>query len=197
MNANSDKKNYRVNQVSSQTPPVCTVSNLIGFFIGANMEKIPLTQGQFTSVDDKVCASFAEHKWFASKERGRFYAKRHSSSPNRRTIAMHRVVIGAKDGQIVDHIDGDSLNNQRHNLRICTSQQNTMNGKPRGGTSKFKGVLLYKATGRWQSRITYNYEVYHLGYFKSEVKAAEAYDKAACEFFGNFARLNFALEPVT
>jgi hypothetical protein len=88
----------------------------------------------------------------------------------------------------VDHIDGNPLNNQRNNLRICTHHQNCLNN--RGcGKNRYKGV--YKIKNTIYSRIQYNGIDRYLGSFKTEEEAAMAYDKEALVLFGEFANLNF------
>lgn len=112
---------------------------------------------------------------------------------NRMTMA-HRVVFALANGRWptghVDHIDGDRLNNRPTNLRECTAQQNTWNGSARGGSSRFKGVSLHKATGRWSAQATVDGRKHHLGYFGSEEAAAAAYDNFAVQSFGRFSRPN-------
>jgi hypothetical protein len=105
---------------------------------------------------------------------------------------MHRVIMNAPAGLVVDHIDHDGLNNTRNNLRLCTPRQNRYNLPPLpNGTSKYKGVHWSKSRRKWRVGIKCGPNAYHIGFFKSEIQAAKAYDKAAKEFFGEYAYLNF------
>lgn len=113
-----------------------------------------------------------------------------------RTELLHRVIVSAPKGMTVDHIDGNTLNNKRNNLRICTHQQNLFNQKkPTNGTvSQWKGVgcrwRKIKQEFVYTAKIHYNGKIYYLGMFDSEVAAAKAYNTAALKYFGQFARLN-------
>lgn len=105
---------------------------------------------------------------------------------------MHRMILDAKPGQLIDHKDGDGLNNTRANLRIATPSNNNQNSKPqKGGSSAYKGVSWFKRYKKWQVIITVNGRNKSLGYFIHEIEAAKAYDEAAIREFGEFARPNF------
>lgn len=95
--------------------------------------------------------------------------------------------MGAKRGQRVDHRDRNGLNNQKLNLRFCTTSQNIANSVGRSA-SGFKGV--YRFRNGWTSHITVNYKTLYLGVFDTVLEGAKAYNEAALKYFGEFARLN-------
>lgn len=105
-------------------------------------------------------------------------------------VALHRILTSAPRGMVVDHINGDTLDNRRKNLRVCLSGQNTKNSKKyRGRTSSaYKGVT--KVPKGWRAQIMCDYKKQNLGTFETELDAALAYDRAAIEKFGEFARTN-------
>jgi hypothetical protein len=156
------------------------------------MKFIPLTQGKFAKVDDEDYDWLMQWKWCAVQVKPKcgelWYAGRY---PN---IKMHRE-IAARDGlPQVDHQDSDGLNNQRYNLRPCTSSQNHQNKrKTPNCSSQYKGVCAYGS--KWVAYIYVTvhgvYKRLNLGYFTDEVEAAYKYDRAAIEHFGKFAKLNF------
>lgn len=125
-------------------------------------------------------------------QNGKFYVEGDDWT-NGRNIRryLHRVIMNAPPGVEVDHINGDTLDNRRCNLRFATSTQQKCNQRPRGGTSKYKGVGWHKRDRKWRAQITYHGKQISLGYFDGELGAAFAYDVAARILFGEFARLNF------
>jgi hypothetical protein len=105
------------------------------------------------------------------------------------SATIHRLIMDPPQGKEVDHINGDSLDNRRENLRICDRTGNSRN-VPRVAlkhyfSSKYKGV-----SGQWIARIQAGKSVIHIGTFKTEKEAAGAYNKKALELYGRFARLN-------
>ncbi|MFA5238341.1 MAG: AP2 domain-containing protein [Phycisphaerae bacterium] len=170
------------------------------------MKEIALTQDKNTIVDDECFEWLNQWKWCAKRDRNTFYAARHETkeeylvdgrnSKQRKTILMHRAIIERKLGrkleykEEIDHEDHNGLNNQENNLRICTKQENQFNQKSKRGVSEYKGVHLDKETGKWVAKITINGKNKHLGLFDDETLAAVAYNKAAVEYFGEFAYLN-------
>jgi len=161
------------------------------------VKEIPLTRGMVAIVDDCDYTELAKHRWYAWKGGNAIYARRQFAGENRtqRTIYMHRVILGAKPGQICDHVDGNALDNRRQNLRFCTALQNRCNQKHRqNGTSRFKGVSWHKCVGKWRADIGVNGRHLSLGHFEEEEDAARAYDRAAAIYQGEFVRLNFPCE---
>jgi len=158
------------------------------------MKTIPLSQGFVALIDDEDFARVSQYKWCALVcKNGRIYAKRHYWVPGgkgkEKNIMMHRFILGLPLGRKpdVDHEDHNGLNNQKHNLRVATRQQNNANQRKTRGTSQFKGVYWNKNAGKWQAQIKVNGVRHYLGLFTSEAKAAGAYAQAAVKYFGTFS----------
>lgn len=161
------------------------------------MKEITLTRGYVALVDDELYEELSAHKWHARvNSSGLVYAIRNSPRPDKKTIYMHRVILGAPEGTGVDHIDRDGLNNKRANLRLATTSENQRNARRRiDNSSGYKGVAKYSAPRSkkpWKAHIGVNGVSRYLGVFDSAEEAARAYDRAAVEFYGEFAHRNFA-----
>jgi hypothetical protein len=157
---------------------------------GCAFMRIKLAKGRYAIVDPDDYQIVSQYDWqlFESKSEN-FYAVRYE---NRKIVSMHRVIMNAPAGKIVDHRDRDGLNNTKHNLRFATPSQNTCNKKrTKKGSSKFRGVCRHIRLNKWQAHICVNREKIHLGYFENEDDAARAYDQAAKIYHGEFAVLNF------
>ena len=160
------------------------------------MKEIQLTQGKVSFVDDEDYEYLNQFRWSAMKSRNgdTWYAKRNIKKGDpKNCFQIHKMLMFDGQNQLrVDHIDGNGLNNQRHNLRLCTVSQNGMNQHKQIGkhTSQYKGVHLFKRINKYQAQISTGGKRYHLGYFINEIDAAEAYDLKAKELFGEFARFN-------
>lgn len=148
--------------------------------------EIPLSKGYAATVDDAdYDRLIAAGPWHAAICGGKPYA-RHTLPTG--VLYMHTFLTGYA---ITDHTNGDSLDNRRWNLRSATNAQNSANRGPSpAGTSGYKGVNLYR-NGRWRAHVTVRDEHRHLGYYSTPEDAARAYDAAALETWGDFARLNF------
>lgn len=144
-------------------------------------------------VSDEDFEYLNQFHWYAEKHPHGYYAR--TSDKRIGKIMMHRLIMQPKNSkQLIDHRDGDMLNNQRDNLRFCTYSQNRMNRKAnKNSTSKYLGVSFIKKAQKWQAAIRdtrNNSKVLYLGRYDYEEDAAAAYNKAAKEIHGEFARLN-------
>lgn len=159
-----------------------------------NPEFVPISAGRYVLVDAQDVEAVRQHRWTAQEGKaGCWYAYRSQSiGGRRRKIYLHRQLAGAPAGTKVDHWNGDGLDCRRHNLRVCTNQQNMQNIRRGRGRSAFKGVAWFKRDRRWRAYIVLDAKQQHLGYFDDEQTAARAYDAAAVRMFGEFANLNFA-----
>lgn len=150
------------------------------------MKRIKLTQGKYTLVDDDDFTELNKNKWYAKKAGRTFYATR-----NEKGIRMHRVIMNPPKNMEVDHKDGDGLNNQKSNLRICTHSQNAKNkGKRKSNKSGYKGVCWDEHSKKWHAQIVFNKKTKHLGKFTSKLLAYEAYCKACKKYHGEFYNIN-------
>lgn len=156
----------------------------------------PRHKGMFSMVDDADFEALNQWKWSAEKRGNRFYATRQviSAEGKKTTVRMHREIAQAGDGFEVDHADGNGLNNQRANLRACSTSENQQNRANVRGSSIYKGVLWDKSHGCWKAKIIVDGKRIMLGSFDMEESAARRYDQAAKAHFGEFARLNFPSE---
>ena len=162
------------------------------------MKEIQLTQEQIALVDDEDFENLNQHKWFAQYDpiNRCFYACRDVSY---KRVYMSREILKCPKSYQVDHKDHNTLNNQRHNIRTCTSQENSRNRKPDKATSIYKGVGWHNQNQKWRARI-HTKDIFDqsvailLGLFNSEEEAAKVYDAAALKEFGEFAYLNFPKE---
>lgn len=140
-------------------------------------------------VDEDDYERLSKYKWNLQKRRTIFYAIRDTLTEDGRdsTVAMHREIMGFPATNI-DHKDRNGLNNQKSNLRLATTRQNTFNSKVYcNNQSGYKGVSWCKHNERWRAQVSGKL----IGWFNSKEKAAEAYDKYVLENFREFARPNF------
>lgn len=158
---------------------------------------IPLTQGFVCVVDAADYDAVASFRWLALRCRRGVYAVRWVRSGKRRVaVRMHRMLLDAPPGMEVDHQDGNTLNNCRDNLRLCSFAQNRANRRKHAkSSSRYKGVSWNKKRQKWMAYIKINNRSTHLGMFVDEAEAAHAYDRAASAQWGEFASLNFGENP--
>lgn len=150
---------------------------------------IPLKNGYEAIIDISDAVKVERYGWVLDGTKPNKYVHT-CAGKSRKTLKLHRFILGAKIGDIVDHIDGNGLNNTRKNLRLVTASQNGANRrKIKIKTSKYKGVHK-RENGKWRAAIRVNKKLINLGTFEYEIDAARAYNKAAISIFGDFACLN-------
>lgn len=158
---------------------------------------ILLTKGYVALIDLEDLERVSAYGWIAAVNRGgRVYAKAHPIGEGKRArkkIYMHRLIVGAQPGQLVDHVSGMTLDNRRSNLRICTSSQNQMNRKAtsRDRSSRYKGVGWDKKRQCFSAGIGIDGKCIYLGLYRTDEDAARAYDAGARKYFAEYAKLNF------
>jgi len=112
---------------------------------------------------------------------------------NQKFVYMHQEVIEMDNGMVVDYINHDGMDNRKANLRAASYSRNLCHRKNRSGAkhSKYKGIYWRKKNRKWKAMITFEKKRIHLGYFRNEIEAAKAYDRAARKYHKDFASLNF------
>lgn len=147
------------------------------------MKELALSQGKVALIDDEDFEYLNQWKWHVSRNWNTFYVVR---------MTPHREILQAPKGIIVDHINGDGLDNRRENLRFATNSENMQNSRlQKNNTSGYKGVYWDRGRNKWIVRIKVNGRRLNLGYFDDPKEAALVYDRGAMEHFGEFAKTNF------
>lgn len=164
-------------------------------------KEIILTQGKVVLVDDEDYERAGKYKWCAQKMphylNESFHASTRTRLPDGRAVRLYlsRFVMNAPPGILVDHIDGNTLNNQKSNLRFASHSENACNrDKPSNNTTGFKGVSARNDCNKFTAQIRYKGKKFHLGFFDTAEEAARACDAKAEHLRGEFARLNFSSE---
>lgn len=155
------------------------------------MTGLGLGREYITLIDDSVYEKYGDCGWWATGRTDGYISA--ECTIDKRKIRLSRLVMGVVDDLTfdVDHIDGNSLNNQRSNLRLVTKSQNQMNRKKaEGTTSQYKGVSWNKKLGIWLVVITYKRKQVKFGFYRDEHEAGHVYNEAAKAFFGEYAKLN-------
>lgn len=152
---------------------------------------LPLSRGIDTIIDDEDGDLVSRH-W---KIRGGYVCHHCTQNGRKGLCFIHRIILERIigriliKGEVVDHIDGNPLNNHRSNLRLASIKENVRNSKkPKNNTSGFKGVSWHDRAQKWRARIFVDRRQIHLGYFDTPEEAHKAYMEAAKELHGEFAR---------
>jgi len=149
-------------------------------------ESIRLYCGLEVSVSAEDASRLRAHKWHALRGGNTVYARSSVKFGDAfRSVLMHRMILGAEAGNLVDHIDGNGLNNQRSNLRLATPQQNAWNRRGRG-ESKYQGVR--RINGKWAAFVSPSGLDIYLGTYATERQAASVAAAAAQRVYGEFAQ---------
>lgn len=159
------------------------------------MRKILVHSGthgnKFAFIDDEDYDIISKYRWWRGGC-GKKYAFTtiYNGHNKKKHHSMHRMIMKyPKLG--IDHIDGDTFNNQKSNFRICTQAQNTCNKAIQSNNkSGFKGVYFCNKLKKFRAGISINQHSKYLGTFDTSMEAAKAYNKSALENYGEFAKLN-------
>lgn len=160
------------------------------------MIEIPVSNGKYTTViDDEDYGKVIRYKWYGFKKRNDVYVFTTVKREGRdRFLLLHRLILNAPKKLLVDHINRDTLDNRRANLRLATASQNLGNmRKKRNNTSGYTGVTYIKTgkrSKRWRAQITFNNRNIHLGDYLTKEEAARAYNVKATEIRGEYTYLN-------
>jgi hypothetical protein len=150
---------------------------------------IPLADGLYAYVDAADYEWLSQWNWHVTS--GGYPAR----SVRGGQVFMHREIMQPPKGMVVDHIDGNKANNCRFNLRVCTRKQNQGNMQKQHGTySQYKGVSRSKGRDKWLAQCDFGGQHRWLGFHENEADAARAYDYAAVQECGEYARVNFPQE---
>lgn len=167
------------------------VDSLAVLVEGKECRAIPLNHHKFALVDTGDLPLVSHIRWHCRpyNANGHTYDKWSVRAAKPRVL-MSRVITGASIGVVVDHKNGNPLDNRRENLRVCSSKMNAANQvkQKRVTSSRFKGVT--RRGKRWEAHLKFNQKYIYLGSFSDEGDAALAYNKAAVERWGEFANLN-------
>lgn len=147
-------------------------------------------------IDDEDYEKITSKKWRPYKKdipRGRIYfTYGEYNGKNNDTIRLHRLIMNCTkgDGKVIDHVNGNTLDNRKCNLRFCTIGQNVTNmAKRRCNTSGYKGVTWHKQDRLWQAQIMVNYKHIFLGLYKDPKDAYNAYCEASKKYHGEYGRI--------
>ena len=159
------------------------------------MKKLKLSNCvEYALVDDEDYPRLLPYTWRKNAQGyavRRIYTRISKGVRHAKDVRMHRQIMGEPEGMEIDHSDNNGLNNQKSNLRVATHWQNLANrALQKNNTSGYRGVSWSKQAKKWWAQIYVDSKTMHLGLFDDVKDAARAYNEAAIERYGEFARLN-------
>lgn len=157
------------------------------------MHLLALTKGKYAKIDPCDVARVSQFKWWAEPKNGGKWVYAVAKIDGR-TQFLHRYLLNAPKGVLVDHKNGDGLDNRRENIRLCNHADNSRNRRIKPSRAGFRGVILRDRpfrNVRYEASIKVERKKIYLGVFDTPEAAARAYDQAAIKHFGDFACLNF------
>jgi hypothetical protein len=162
---------------------------------GYSFRRIPLTRGKYAILSEKDFYRLNNYQWCLKEDPDGYISAVRINNQREKgptILSMHREIMNAPAGMLVDHRNCNGLDNREENLRFATPTENSCNRRKKTNTSsRFKGVTFDKKRKNWIARIKYMRKPVWLGSFETEIEAARAYDEAARKYHGEFARLNF------
>lgn len=158
------------------------------------LRKIRLTRGKHAIVDRKDFDWLSKWNWQAAKDWKVYYARRRG--PKDTTVIMHREITKCPKGMVVDHINGNGLDNRRKNLRICSTKENARNRRNiTKNQTGYKGVVYFGTPPKYIAKIGVMGKYHCSRTYKTAEEAAAAYNRFARKFFGKYANLNVIGRP--
>lgn len=145
-------------------------------------------KGRTVLIDASDAPLVSGRRWNLSRAKGGSFYVVHWTTQG--PVHLHRLIANPPAGKVVDHVNGDPLDNRRCNLRVCSPKENGMSRRRyKKAASQYKGIT--PRDGGWRAQISVGGKVKVLGKFKTEIEAARCYDEAAKRFFGDFSCPNF------
>jgi len=153
------------------------------------MKIIRLAHGKKTVVDDHIYPLVKDYKWYPHKSSTNNYYAR--ATIKGKKVLLHRLITECKKEFVIDHINGNGLDNRKKNLRMCLQKENMRNQKTNSrNTSGYKGVYYRKDRKKWTAQIRVNKRHKFLGYFDNKIDAAKSYNRASILYHKEFSKLN-------
>lgn len=160
------------------------------------MTTVTLSAGMVSMIDECDVELLKGGRWYADKHKFGYYARGYAYSGDGAMIYMHRVIMSLKRGdkRVVDHINHDTLDNRRANLRVCSSSLNVRNQVPAIiGKYGFRGIEKTSYGNKFRARFMVDGKVNFRGRFIRPLEAALVYDEEMTRLFGPLATTNASL----